>query len=96
MIQIQGLYPAKTGLIYDSPQLHITFHGIPNGEIAVDVAVVNADGVTTGQMVLQIKRAELVYTANPDPYEGLLQAIQQNIILQLQNDNSHNAQFSIM
>lgn len=97
MIQIQGLYPAKTGLIYDSPMLRITFHGTPLGNLTIDIEVLNGNGANTGYLNLNIKKEDLVYkTEITDPYDSLLNAIQENIILQLQSENTHNATFSII
>jgi len=94
MVAITGLYPNKSGVIYDSPTLQIEFHGISMGGLAVEARVLNAEGQSIGVMAFDVKRADLVYTANPDPYEALVEAIQANIIAQMTAANPYNATFA--
>lgn len=96
MIQVTGLYPSKTGLIFDNPTLQIEFHGIPLGGLAIDISVLNTEGNNVGFLKFSINRNELVYDPQiNDPYDSLITALQENIIQQMQLNNPHNAIFQI-
>jgi len=97
VIQVTGLYPSKTGVIFDSPTLRIEFHGIPLGGLAIDVTALNAEGNMVGTLGFFVNRGELVYDPQiSDPYDSLVMALQQNIIQQMQVNNPYNATFAIL
>lgn len=97
MIQVTGLYPSKTGLMFDSPTLRIEFHGVPLGGLAIDVTALNAEGSMVGTLGFLVNRGELVYDPQiSDPYDSLVMALQQNIIQQMQVNNPYNAIFQII
>lgn len=97
MIQVTGLYPSKTGVIFESPTLQIEFHGIPLGGLAIDVIALNAEGNMVGTLGFFVNRGKLVYDPKiSDPYDSLVMALQQNIIQQMQLNNPYNAIFKII
>lgn len=96
MIHLNGLYPAKTGIVYNNATLHIEFHGTPLGKLAIDVKVINNENQCVGYMNFFILREELIYNNDiVDPYDRIIDAIQKNILNELIKENPYNCTFTL-
>lgn len=111
MIQVSGFYPSPTGVVFDSPELIIEFHGMPMGKIGIDIVaqktivVENPEPEQAPSFTKRlgnlpgfiIDRADLVYNnLISDPYDSLLYAIQNRILTVLSQNNPYNAGFKIV
>ena len=97
MIQVTGLYSKNPGVVWENPILYIEFHGLPMGLLLVDVLVKNGEGATIGAFPFQVQKENLTFDPQiSDPYNSLVNALQEKIAASLQLSNPYNATFQVL